>query len=281
LFFGISTRHLSSEPITRGPISSGRRFRFFSAGRPWTNPFLWKDFHFVSGGVGMMLVRTMFYIALGLMPWMAEVLTSGPRNRETISFWIGTSISLILFSAMVSAARVFARSMQDEIRGQTLASLMMLPTSTAHIVYSKYAGALIGCLPGPVIAPLMLFTSETFRHGVIYLFNQPLRPVGPDQVLAFAAFSVIAVLLFVLTPHFAAYFALHMRWGAVPWALTMAYIAGIIIPIAAMIPLAFLFRYSAQGVEQIAVVAYAIYLFSLCAGCHYGILSRVETLATR
>lgn len=281
LFFGISTRRLSSEPVTRGLIAHRKGFLRFSAGRAWTNPFLWKDFHFVSGGVVMTIVRTIYYILLGLMPWLAEVLTPGPRDGNIISGWIAVSICLILFSATVSAARVFARSMQDEIRGQTLPSLMMLPTSTARIVYSKYAGAVLGCLPGPVIAPLMLFTSETFRNGVTQLFDQPAPSVGIDEILRFAVFSAISVLLFVLAPHFAAYFALHMRWGAVPWAFAMAYVAAAIVPMLVTVPIAIVFASSMHGFEQIAVAAYAIYLFCLCAACHFGILLRVEALANK
>ena len=289
VFFGISTRHLSSEPITRGLIARRKGFLRFTAGRAWVNPFLWKDFYFVSGGVGMMIIRTMYFIALGLIPWLAEILTPGPRDVDMINSWIAVSVSLMLLSATINAARVFARSMQDEIRGQTLASLMILPTSAAKIVYSKYAGAVLGCLPGPLIAPLMLFTSETFRTGVIHVFNQPIPSIGPYQILAFAALSMIGILLFALTPHFAAYFALYMRWGAVPWAIAMAYIAATLIPILAMILISLLFANltrgvvtnSTQGANEMAVVAYALYLFLLCAGCHLGILLRVEALATK
>ena len=80
-----------------------------------------------------------------------------------------------------------------------------------------------------------------------------------------------------------------MRWGAVPWAIAMAYIAATLIPILAMILISLLFANltrgvvtnSTQGANEMAVVAYALYLFLLCAGCHLGILLRVEALATK
>jgi len=281
LFFGVSTRQLSSEPVTRGLTARRKGFLRFPAGRTWTNPLLWKDFYFVSGGVGMTIVRTVYFMLLGLIPWLAELYVSGPRTAFTIGPWIATSISLMVFSVTVSAARLLARSMQDEIRGQTLASLMMLPTSTARVVYSKYAGALLGNLPSLVIAPLTLFTSETVRNGVVYFFNQPIRSIGSDEILAFVAFSVIGVLLVALTPHFAAYFALHMRWGAVPCAIAMAYIASSILPLLLIMPISLLAPNFIHGAEEIAVGAYALYLFALCAVCHIGVLLRVEALATK
>jgi ABC-type Na+ efflux pump permease subunit len=281
LFFGISTRRVSSEPVTRGLVARRKGVFRFPAGRTWANPFLWKDFHFVSGGVGMTVVRTVCFMSVGLIPFAAELFSSGPPDRNQINEWIGMSICLTVFLAIVSVCRVLARSMQDEIRGQTLSSLMMLPCSTPRIVYSKYAGALLGCLPGPVIAPLMLFTSRIFRENFFQAFDHPLPSFEPYHFLIIAAYCVIVPLLFALAPHFAAYFALHMRWGAVPWALAMAYIAATLIPGVAGVLLWSLFRDRVTGVWEFAVVAYGLYLFCLCAACHLGIMLKVEALAAK
>ena len=58
--FGYATRNPSGETSSRGLVSRQRSFVWLSAGRPGWNPFVWKDFHFVAGGIGMIIVRSVF-----------------------------------------------------------------------------------------------------------------------------------------------------------------------------------------------------------------------------
>ena len=275
LLFGVTTRNLSSEASTRGLVARRPGLFRITAGRAWSNPFLWKDFYFVSGGVGMTVLRTTFFIFLGLIPWFGTVLIAGSDDED----WLGMSISLIVFSASISAASVLARSMHDEIRGQTLATLMMLPRSSAGIVYSKYAGALLGWLPGPVIGPIMLFANKTFREGVFDLLGQPFPQINLYIFTTILLAFLIVVLFFVLTPHFAAYLALHVRWGAVPLAIALSYFVMMVVGMVTMIFSLFVPGNQIDPVAGMALLA--IFLFCLCGTCHIGILLRVQALSAK
>jgi len=274
LCFGVAANHPSSEAATRGLVARQRAFFRFSAGRVWSNPFCWKDYYFVSGGTGMTLLRIVFFGALGLIPALVVLLTGLPDQGE----WLWLSIIAMIFSASVSCASVLARSMHDEIRGQTLSSLMMLPRSAAEIVYSKYAGALLGWLPGTVIGPCTLFTSDSFRKGLDEIFNSPLTSNGPYEWSVFMMGILIFILFLALIPHFAALAALYVRWGAVPLAIGMTF--GVYMGLMMLIVTgSLLFVGNFEPLVFMGLIA--IFLFGLCGGCHLGILLRVQALAAK
>src|SRR6185312_1561834 len=129
------------------------------------------------------------------------------------------SIALLLFVASVNAGALLARSMHDEIRGQTLPPLLMLPTPSNGIVYSKYLSSLLGWFPGPLVGSLMLLTTEYIRKESVDILVQFISYQWPQMrpgELAELLTTLIALglygLFFVLIPHLAALLALYVRW---------------------------------------------------------------------
>lgn len=261
--FGVVEKNPAAETNTRGLLAEKRGFFRFNAGRPQINPFIWKEFHFVSGGFGALLVRLAFYLVLLIsIGGVYFVLNPPGQFRESLSVF-----QLFLsFAVVVDAAMVLSRAMHDEVRNQTLAALLMLPRSSTGIVYSKFAGALLGWLPGPIILLAVTLSSEYGRRT--------LRELLENQHGGWCV-----VLLFVLVPHFAPVVALYLRWGAVPIAigLTIAVYSGIVMTLT-------VFMRPAMGtmaaMDRLFMMISMALLF-ICICCHIAVLLRVQALATR
>lgn len=279
LTFGRAVRNPSAEATSRELVGRRNKWSPFTADRVWENAFVWKDFHFVAGGVGMTLIRVALFIAIGLIPFVFE------QFERTYGEWVFFSIALMLFAGAIAAASVLARSMYDEIRGQTLSSLLMLPTTPAHVVYSKYGGALLGWIPIVAAGPIALMTSEQFRKGlgefIEAVFGRNRRGVSGDDFFIIVSAIVLYSMFFILIPHFAALLALYVRWGAVPLAigLTIAvyFIGGACI---SSIALATMAGGSQTHIEVMLFLCDAC-LIGLCVGCHVNILLRVQQLAAK
>ncbi len=254
LFFGVTARSPSTEVTSRGMVAERRAFFRFPPGRPQIDPFIWKDFHFVSGGIGMILIRIAIYGGMSLIFY--ELAQRFPLNDEYVDsclFWMS-------FLIAIDAALVLSRSLHDEIRGQTLTSLIMLPHSSNTMVYYKFFGALLGWLPGPVI---MLLFSLCTAAGRAELWDF----VRNDDD------RWIWLLLFALIPHFAIVAALYIRWGAVALGIGMAF--GVFFFLCLIVDI---FRYAPQS---IIFAVFDTLLICICVACHLCVLLRVPYLACR
>jgi len=259
LLFGLATRNPSAESSSRGLVARQRAFFRFNAGRSWTNPFVWKDFYFVSGGIGMMFVRVMYYVGLGVVVFGFHYLwgyAPGPSGDSVEFYLILTSLSVA-----IDAAIVLARSMHDELRGQTISSLLMLPRSSIAIVYAKFAGALLGWLPGPVIELIVTLATE---HGRFDFFANIKNEHGGWAL----------IMLFVLIPHFAIFTALYVRWAAVPLAIGLTF--GVYFAILGFLGL------SVPAISNEVLLGIATFLMvCVCGVCHIGVLLRVQALGAK
>ena len=167
------------------------------------------------------------------------------------------------FSIAVDAAMMLSRSMHDEVRGETLTSLMMLPHSSTAMVYSKFAGALLGWLPGPIIQICFALSTQVGRRDLWgLLWNQ--------------YDSWLIILLFALIPHFAALVSLYVRWGAVPLAIGMT----IAVYFSLFVVVIFFEQTNANN-NLIAMWIFGLWMLALCVGCHIGVLLRVQALGAR
>ena len=269
IFFGISTRSPTTEASSRGLVTRSRRLPLFSAGRTWINPFIWKDFHFVSGGLGMLLVRVAYYGGLSLLALAIE----DKKNAYAMS-WFGSIVFLVWFSVAIDAAKVLSRSMQDEVRGQTLASLMMLPRSSNRIVYSKFAGAMLGWLLGPFLGVIFIFVSPSMREGVTEMLT---AQDGDNGLLIIT----MMVLYFALIPHFAALLALYVRWGAVALAIGMTIGTYFVLMMGINICLVVTGGMRSINSPNLLFAGVSVALFFICAACHIGVLLRVQALGAK
>ena len=269
LCFGMATRNPATEVTSRGLVSRNRAMSSLSAGRAWNNPFVWKDFHFVAGGTAMVLVRTAYYGGMGILALYLE-------NRTDASEWFALLLFLIWLSVTIDASRLVARLYQDEIRGQTLAAIMMLPRSPVGIVYAKNAGALMGWLPGPIIGLIVSLVSPNLRAGLWEAFIN--QEGGWLMMLTF-------ILYFALIPHFAALFSVYVRWGSVALAicLTIAVYFGLMVGLG-LFSMLFSYvggaaRYANSQHLFFGIAAFSF--FCLCLACHVGVNLRIQALAAK
>jgi len=168
----VCSRNPAAEASTRSLVARGRGlFRWFAPGRVWDNPFVWKDFHFVSGGVGMIPVRLGFCAGL----WEVLILQSywSPGGSGNWNQMITFHQYLLSLAVAIDGSRVLAQSIQDEIRGQTWGALLMLPRSTDRgdentmvVPSADIDGVRAGLSPPPVIVLPTVFTAgQTSDHG--------------------------------------------------------------------------------------------------------------------
>jgi len=257
--FGVCTRNPATEAVSRGMLTRGRGlFRWFTPGRPRGNPFAWKDFHFISGGVGMVLGRIAFYGGLFVVSWLLTELWrgGGPLSWRAM---FGLYLVLTLFLITLEAALVASRVLHDEVRGQTLAALVMLPESVPFVIYSKFVGALLAILPGPLFLIAAGTLSEDGWHHV-----------GPFFERAAGWFFLAQ---FVLVPHLAAPLALMLCWGAVPLAIGGG--------IASLFGWISLFKAFRVGPNDEMVWIGTFFTLAICIACHFLVVHRVTRLAER
>lgn len=255
--FGLCSRQPGTESMTRGIIARTHgRFRWFSPGRPWANPFVWKDYFFVSGGLGMIPVRLAFCLGLyGIARSQFGARSGGPRN-----LYMDVSFYQVFLSLAVSidAARLLARSVSDEIRGHTLSSLVMLPTSSASLLYSKFTGALIGWLPGVLVEVVVTAVTEQGRRNFAEMARMPI--------------GFYVTTFFILIPHLAAVLSAYLRWGAVP--LSVAISMGAYIGSALCLQAMFRFQ-----PEALVLIPMGMCVLGVCATCHVLLWLKIKHLA--
>lgn len=187
----------------RGLISqkSSRR-RWMSAGRAWSNPLIWKDYYFLAGG----LSRALLYVTACTLLWL--VLSAGSavnstwfsNSNEVLGMHLGIMVGLLILQTARYASRLF----HDEIRNQTLTSLIVLPRSLQNISYSKLGGCLLGLWP---LLAIIAIDITLLPDGWTTFF----------QMIAHSGFWGAMILLSFFL-HLTVLLSLYMKWGALPTA---------------------------------------------------------------
>jgi len=256
MLFGVCTRNPASESTSRGFLTRRRgQFRWFTPGRPHWNPYVWKDFHFVGGGVAMMLVRMVFYFLLLLVSIGLSVLWStGAFEDDPFEYAISISQGFFSIAVSIEIGLLVSRALHQEIREQTLATLCMLPVSMSFITYSKFAGALLAGLPGACCLAAMTFGTDAGYDNLIAMLEEG---VGWFFLAHFA-----------LIPHLAMVFALYLRWGFVPLAIAAS--------VGSFFFSALIVESSGSGPHLIGIPAFVV--SSVCLICHFWIRLRIRSL---
>jgi ABC-type transport system involved in multi-copper enzyme maturation permease subunit len=250
--FGVATRTVSSEADARGALSRSKRglARSFNPGRVWDNPLIWKDFYFVAGGLSMRVVRFVLYAGLFVFSFGLATLWGMTNQMREI---LGIYQFFIMFALSWETSLLTARCVQDEVRGQTIAALVMLPQSTASLFYSKLAGTMLGAYPSFlcfIVANLVGIqnTEEFIRHTPVLFF----------------------IAHFMLVPHLSAVYALWVRWGAVP--LAIGSMIGLFV--LEVVIGEWLFRFHDDDFLVLGLL-----VLGVCAACHWIVLWRIRQLA--
>lgn len=258
LLFDLCTRSPQAEANPRGLISSkASRLSLFRPGRVRFHPLVWKEFHFVVRGIGGILLRVGCYSAILLMLIYSETATS---MKEISQVFLGS----LVFFLPIDASLLISRSMQDEVRGQTISALVMLPRSLPEILYPKIAGALIGLAPGLFFGICALIMSDLFVE---------LERAVSWQGLGILLFLIIYMML---VPHLTAVLAMIVRWGATPLAIAAAY-ALMMAESVFMMPLIVLQVLNPEFYMWIIAIVNIV----LCVACHFEVRRRFRLLAEK
>ncbi|MBI1348404.1 hypothetical protein GC163_19195 [bacterium] len=195
--------------VSRGLLfrRSGK-VRWLSASRAWSNPFLWKEYYFLAGGDGLLFLKFVLYgallpILLGFHVWLQKYNNSSYSDpyADTPQLHLGIMIAAVIIEASIYASRVF----HDEIRGQTMVSLLTLPRSIAEISYSKVVGCALGLVPALVW--IMIDIVAFLPKGISTL----------GEILVNPQFWVMSLVGLVFL-HLVVLLSLFVKWGALPLA---------------------------------------------------------------
>lgn len=253
LLFGRCSQLVATDIESRGLVALNEGWkRWLSPGRCWGNSFLWKDFYFSAGGPAMIPIRLTFCIGLYLLAVVraAAMGAVGIDDLEVTMFQVFLSLALV-----VDAGRVMSRSLHDEIRGQTLASICMLPESSWATIYWKFAGALLGCLPLLLVDAIVTVGTETGRHNFYSILDEPA--------------GMFVLFCFLLIPNLAAFLAVYLRWGAVSLSAAIA------------VTVFYTTLVTVRNPTNNWLYLYATIVLAASLACHLGIARRLRVLAVQ
>lgn len=138
--FRIATADGGEPPVARAPVL-GRR-----AHRSWRLAITWKEFAVSGGGWRFFWAKLVAYGLLLLVAWLAtarwrwDQLT--PERFSEVALW--SLLGIILpFELLWMAVRMF----EPEVREQTLGTLVILPQSTAPLIWQKWLGGVMSLAP--------------------------------------------------------------------------------------------------------------------------------------
>lgn len=169
--------------------------------RAWKNAILWKDFHFMTGGIRIAVAKVLLYglLWMGLM-WYIP--------RDYLESVLATMVLAVGVESAIYASRVFSQ----EVREKTLPLLKMLPAPWILSCWSKIGGCLLGLVP--VLCYLgwaMWLNADAHRYD----------PQAQGFFSTTQSWLIpLAILLFL---HLTMYLSLVIKHGAIPVALLAVY----------------------------------------------------------
>jgi ABC-type Na+ efflux pump permease subunit len=221
----------------------------------------------VSGGWFGVLMRCGLYIGMYWLAYWAMFPWNAPVDSRTIN-WRDVTEGYQFFVVplfVVDSALCLSRLFHEEIRQNTLPSLLMLPHSVPYIAYNKVCGCLLGLVPG-MIAVVTAFT----------LFSDSTRTLD-NIVREPATWWVLANLCLIV--HLSAMFSTYLRWGA--FALSLIVTGGFMLLTDFF--LGQLARATSMNHSQLitVMIMMIIPVVLACAGCHLVVLLRLPALAEK
>jgi len=264
--FDLSTQNGGATNQVRGFVLLPRSgLRFLTPGRCWNWGLVWKDFHFVAGGWTFWLLKFSLYLASYPLLWAylnyAQFRTP-LFDEQMTALYLGALYIAIAVEAAVLSSRIF----HDEIKGQTMSSLLMLPRSVAEIGYSKMLGCLLGLVPALVCLTL---SACILPEGAKLVTN----------VISTSAFWGGVLGVVVLT-HLTALLSLFVKWGALPLAFLILIVSTWCCPILLVVVVGII---EALGDDNEFVAILALWLITAVIAFvfHMMIGSRLQEVGTK
>ena len=259
--------HIAANPTTDASVASQRSYNFrfrgiLCPGRATSNPFFWKDFHFVAGGWLGIVCRFTLYVSIYLAIVIFYSLWLG-RNGNWAAVGRGSSqvyIFLMMFLIAFDVSLLVVHGLREEVRERTLGSLLILPHSIQSILSFKLLGLLLVWMPGP----LCLVCAMNFLPDGAELAK---------KIFANSGLSFVCFAHGLLIPHVAGVAAMYMRWGSVPVAICL------VITAYSLTIVGFLSLATNNGPDSPFLFFVGFALLFGCATCHGVIARRAEALA--
>jgi hypothetical protein len=209
ILFVPCTRNSAAGGASRGVVlKSTTRVRFLSPGRSWPLPLVWKDYQFIAGGYVFAVIKLIGYAALlpTVIMWHSYFGYGGAAGMwsEVGVLYVSCLMWAVIIEACILASRIF----HDEVRLQTLSSLLMLPRSIPYLAYSKALGCLLGLLPSLSCLVLGAWLLPGIDQDGVFRFV--IDPYLWGIVLAVSVFLHLIALL-----------SLFVKWGALPLAIVV------------------------------------------------------------
>lgn len=210
VFFGLAW--LMFAPLTRNEKSAtpGRGFlhmrlsplRRWGTSRAWNFALAWKDFHFIAGGLLMLVFKVLFYTGMvALIIYLARRIDPTARfTREDAGNILMVVTGAAFFVELTAyASRIFL----EEIKWRTLPMLVLLPKSIAEVAYGKVVGCGLALMPamGLFVVGGVLSPDELGE----FLNNTLSEPGFWYSLASYVFWLHVAVLL-----------SLYVKWGALP-----------------------------------------------------------------
>ena len=169
---------------------------------------MWKDFHFLTGGMVIMIAKFILYGAVIAGVYFLERRYDNHTLRFTADYCQGLRYILlggVLLEALIYASRIF----NEETTWRTLPSICVLPLSTGRLAASKAKGCLYGLLP------VAVYTAGAWA---LSLYSERTDADVRSELLAAATLLCEVVFL----AHLVAYLSLRMKRGAIAMALLIS-----------------------------------------------------------
>ena len=225
-------------------------------GECWSNArsLIWKDLHFVTGGVIGILTRIALYSLLtGLVAFLVGFFD--PPDRWEWSLLGGWMLGLGLFAGTLELGSNVGRSLRFELQGQTLSTLVLLPQTVRAFLWSKLVSSLAALIP---VAMMTLIGGLLILQEVLgSIFQAAGRSDAGDFMgLLYIPMAITLVLMQIaLFVELTAYFALTVRWGYVVLAMICTYFMNTIGGFAwSMFMLMFSFAGASSGADSTLVL---------------------------
>ncbi len=257
-----------NEEVEAGPARGilsrkGKRFHFFSYGRPGRRALFWKDYFFIGGGNAGALVKLLTYGAL--LGLAAALVTNVFDNNPSNFVWKEFGYTMIWCGFLVLVAEgafIAARVFRQERIWKTWSSLAMLPMSTRQIAYQKILGALATTWPAVLFFTLgAVLVADGLLKGLAEIFTE-------TNGIAITGFAFVFILL-AFFYHLIVHLSLRLKWGALPLAIAITYVGGTMVGVLAFS----MFKEAAFIVLDFAVGILVVVM-------HYKIGDRLEQLAS-
>jgi hypothetical protein len=224
VFETFNAEQREATPLRGRVARSGSPARFANAGRAWRHALIWKDFHFLAGGVlgghfGSLIKLIVYGLVLGSLVW------NPPRSGGAVGApfrWDSVGFKLMGFMAFALAIELTfaaARIFRHERRWKTLSSLAMLPVSLRSVAYQKILAALLTLWPGILYFCIGLACASATIWESIWKASHEVRFF--DTTLGWLGLAVLQTLFFL---HLVANLSLRVKWGAVPLAIAVSYL---------------------------------------------------------